>query len=159
MKTLTWKPFHKSNTSHFSTQICHTAPNSSLANPECAHHLKKSVRIWKSNCGHRKKTTRDNFQLFWVLGCILRSPVCDDEHCLIFKGSHLFAILFGEPVLQNAFLAVELENEIIRFAHQSFSVPTSMKRYTFSIVLFLDRFVIRHWTDLSLTPVILLLIT
>ena len=105
--------------------------------------ISNSVQISLSNCGHCKKTTRQEFQLFCVLGCILRSPVCDDEHCLIFKDSHLSAILFDGPVLKNACLAVELENEIIRLTHQSFSVPTSMKRY----FNFLDRFVSWYFCD------------
>ena len=133
--TVSCRPCHESNISHFSTAM----PHCTSIITECVQKSKfqTAQKILPSNCSHRKKTTREEFQLFGVLECILRSRVCDDEHCLIFKGSQLSAILFDEPVLQNAFLRVELENEIIRLTHQSFSVPTSMKRY------FLDRFVSR----------------
>ena len=89
--------------------------------------ISSSVKISPSNYAHRKKTIQEELQLFCVLGCILRSPVCDDDQCFIFKSSHIFAILLDEPVLQNVFIAVKLETKIIRFAHQSLSVLTSVK--------------------------------
>jgi len=129
---------------------CHTAPNSSLRNP-IVHksQISKSVKVSLSNCDHHKKTTPEEFQLSCVPQCILWSPVCHNEHCLIFKGSHLPAILFDKLVLKNySFLAVELENEIIRFTHWSFSVPTLMKH------CFLDRFVSWQVCDVTLNRLV-----
>ena len=105
--------------SNFSTRMPHCT-KFITEKPHCAQksQISKSVKVSLSNCDYHKKTTPEEFQLSCVPQCILRSPVCHNEHCLIFKGSHLPAILFDKLVLKNySFLAVELENETIRFTH------------------------------------------
>ena len=70
-----WRPCHKKqhqsleyrdatlhHLHHWETRLC--------TKVKMAH----SVTISPRNCGHRKTC---------ILGCILRSPVYDDEHCLI----------------------------------------------------------------------------
>ena len=103
--------------------MCHgvhvTKATSVTSVPHCTKDkISSSVKISPSNYAH-VTVRRQNQRNFCVLGYILRSPVCDDDQCFIFKSSYMFAILLDEPVLQNAFIADKLENKIIRLASQT----------------------------------------
>ena len=151
-----WRPCHKSNTSHFSSEM----PHCTNFTTECVQKSKFQT-AWKY-CRATVVTVRRQHERNSSSSVYLAVSF-EAQFVTTNIDSFSRAVIFLQSCWTNQCCKMRFfksnwkmkssdsRTKVSRFQHLSSA--------TFSIVLFLDRFVIRRWTDLSLRPLNLPLIT